>query len=134
MKNTAFLNVISSVAKFLLIAVLCFASCFTLVFPFWLFADKSPSSYTIFIIFLAAVLIIYAIVISFIKKLRGKSREEKKVYWFNFIRMLAIIILIALGIIIPFILVLNYYRIAALITFVLLFAAAGVLGFCVKKR
>ncbi|MCR5699244.1 MAG: hypothetical protein K6G52_06320 [Treponemataceae bacterium] len=125
MKNAVF---------FILIAVLCFASCFAVVFPFWLFADRAPYAYTVSVLSLAAVLIVYAIVISFIKNLRGKTGEEKKTFWFNFIRTLSITILIICGILVPFVLVLNYYRIAALIIFVLLFVAAGVIGFCVKKR
>ncbi|MCR4790790.1 MAG: hypothetical protein K5839_06885 [Treponemataceae bacterium] len=137
MKNTltaGFTDFFASFGKALLLLLLCLAASFVIVFPFWLFADKAPSVYTIVCLSILSLLIITLIVLSLLKKFRGKTSEEKKIAFHNLWRSLLIFFICLISIVLPVVLVLLYYRLAALIVFVLGFVSLGLVSFCVKKK
>ncbi len=125
---------VSVSVKFILIAILCVAFAFAIVFPFWFFADKVPSVYSIVILSLFACFIVYLIISSIYKKVHGKTPSEKQIFLFNFFRSFILILLSLIALTVTVVLVLSYHRLAGLLIFVLSFIAVGVLAFSVKKK
>ena len=123
-----------SFLKFLLILALCVGASFAITFPFWLFAEKTPKAYSVFVLVILFALIILGVCLSFVKKYRGKSNAEKKVVTHNFLRSFSLFVLILLSLVVPFCLVLADFRILALIFFVLFVCLSVVVGCCVKKK
>lgn len=123
-----------NIGKALLLAALCVAISFIIVFPLWLWAYKSPNVYSLVIgiVFLTAILV-FAI-IKIVTSLKNKSTEEKKVFRFNIFRNLLILLIILATIVGCIILVMSGIRLFALILLIIGIILFGVCNFGIKKK
>lgn len=129
-----FVNFFASIGKFLLICFLCVSAAFAVVFPFWFFANKAPSVYSVFILLLIFSALIFFPVFSLIRKFKNIEDGEKKKELFNFFRFVLLFILCILSIILPVFFVVKGSRVFALIFLLTGFIIFGVCSFVIKKK
>lgn len=110
-----------SIGKILLLAVLCIGLSFIIVYPLWKWALSSPNSYSLTILVLFFVLVIYWM----IKKIKTQGALD-------FLKGLSKVLIIIGGISGCVISVLNSKRILALVIFVATFVIYGILAYGFK--
>ncbi|MBP5358383.1 MAG: hypothetical protein J6Y69_04265 [Treponema sp.] len=116
-------NLFSSFLKIILLAVLCLGLGFLIVYPLWLFASSAPSAYTICMMVVIALALVFLIVLS-----------AKKLGIGRFLIRIAklVIVLGGIGLCVYFVFASN--RIAALLVLIAVFVLYGLLAFGVKKN
>ena len=96
--------------QIILLILLCVFSAFLISYPLWLFSVKLPSIYSVFFLILISAAAVYLIVKAF-----------KKYSFFRTLRIVIFLLVIALSLYGIFTLVINGFRVPALIIFILVF-------------
>lgn len=124
-KNIAkgYRTLFSSLLKVILLAVLCLGLGFLVVYPLWLFASSAPSAYTICMMVIIAVALLFLLVMS-----------ARKLGFVRFLTRIAKLVIVFGGIALCVHFVFNSNRIAALLVILAVFVLYGFLAFGVKKN
>lgn len=129
-----FLSFFISLGKILLLALICGALGFVVVFPLWYFAVKSPNLYSFVVLIVAILVAVFFISRKFIKALKQKTSEEKKSYLFNIFRKSVLFFICLLGLVISVLLILNQMRFLGIAVFVVFAIIFGVCVIVIKKK
>ena len=116
-------NLFSSFLKIIFLAVLCLGLGFLIVYPLWLFASSAPSAYTVCMLVIIALAMVFLIVMS-----------ARKLGFARFLIRIAklVIVLGGIGLCVYFVFASN--RIAALLVLIAVFILYGLLAFGVRKN
>ena len=116
-------NLFSSFFKILFLAVLCLGLGFLIVYPLWLFASSSPSAYTVCMMVVIALALVYLLFMS-----------ARKLGFARFMIRIAKLVLVfgGIGLCVYFVFASN--RMAALLVLIAVFVLYGLLAFGVKKN
>ena len=112
----------SSFFKIIFLAALCFALGFLIVYPLWLFASSAPSAYTVCMMVVIAVALVFLLGLSL-----------KKMGFARFMIRIGKLVLVLGGIALCVYFVFASNRMAALLVLIAVFVLYGFLAFGVKK-
>ena len=129
-----FLSFFVSFGRFLLLALICAALGFVVVWPLWYFAVKFPNVYSFVVLIVSILLAVFFISRKFIKTLKQKTTEEKKSYLFNIFRSFFLCFICLLGLLISVLLILNQMRFLGISIFVVFAIIFGVCVIVIKKK